>query len=466
MRKALPFGAGTGLMLGLAACTPVKNRIPDKPNILFLLADDQRYNTIHELNCPEVATPNMDLLARQGLVFTHAHIMGGTCGAVCMPSRAMLLTSKSLFRLKDKGRSIPDQDIMFPEYLRKNGYTTFGTGKWHNGRKAFARCFSDGGKIFFGGMSNHLKVPVNDFDPEGVYPKKRQYIGEKFSSELFADAAIQFLDNYKGENPFLCYVAFTAPHDPRMAPKEYADRYTTDNVSVPENFLPQHPFDNGELRIRDEMLAPFPRTPEIIKYHLGAYYAMITHLDNQIGRILEALKRDGFEKKTIIIFTADNGLAIGSHGLMGKQNVYDHSVRVPLIIKGRGIPKAHSSTLCYLNDLFPTICDITGLPVPGSVESKSLFPVIDSPGTRIHDYAFYAYRNYQRGIRTAGNWKLIRYQVNGSDTLQLFNLNADPLEMHNLGTNPEYRQSVKDLNHLMHNAMIYFGDTLQWIKKL
>jgi len=432
----------------------------DRPNFLLMLADDQRYNTISALGNHEIATPALDELTNHGLTFTHAHIMGGSSGAVCMPSRAMLLTSKSLHRLKRQGSTIPLDHLMFPEYFRSNGYETFGTGKWHNGKEAFARCFSDGGAIFFGGMCDHDQVPIFDFDPSGNYPDSLRYISSTFSSELFADEAIRFMQNHDPDIPFFAYIAFTAPHDPRMAPEEYSAQYTSDRVSVPENFLPQHPFDNGELVIRDERLAPFPRTPETTVEHLSAYYAMIAHLDFHIGRIVDSLRLSKGHKKTYVIFTADNGLAIGSHGLMGKQNLYDHSVRIPLIISGPRIGHGNASTLCYLNDLFPTLCDLAKLPIPNGIEGKSLLPAIESTDVQVHDYAYYSYRHLQRGIRTNGNWKLIRYQVNGFDTLQLFNLNVDPFEINNLALLPEYQNSVRDLTHLLHNAMVFFGDTL------
>src|SRR5262249_37846224 len=160
--------------------------------------------------------------------------------------------------------------------FRKAGYTTFGTGKWHNGPALFARCFSTGANIFFGGMSDHLAVPVNDFDPSGQYLASKRHTGEKFSSELFADSVIQFLKQQSPDRPFLAYTAFTAPHDPRMAPKEYAVMYDPEKIEVPRNFLPEHPFDNGEMKVRDEALAPWPRTEKVVREHIAAYYAMIT----------------------------------------------------------------------------------------------------------------------------------------------------------------------------------------------
>jgi arylsulfatase A-like enzyme len=454
--------------LGAAALAiPAIRAQGKRPNILVLFTDDQRFSTLNALNNPEVKTPTMDRLMRNGTTFTHAFIMGGTVPAVCMPSRGMLLTGQTLFHVHDSliaPAEYPETPrrpyTTFPETFRKAGYTTFGTGKWHNGEKLFARSFSTGENIFFGGMSNHLQAPVADFDPTGKYPKEKRRTGEKFSSNLFSDSAIQFLENYKEEKPFLMYVAYTAPHDPRMAPKEYADMYKPENVTVPRNFLPRHPFDNGEMEVRDEQLAPWPRTPQIVREHIAAYYGMITHVDSQMGRVLDALERTGHAKDTIVVFAADNGLAVGQHGLLGKQNLYDHSVRVPLVIGGPGVPQgAKSDSFCYLLDIFPTLCDLTGMPVPASVEGKSLAPLVKDPKARLRDSVFFAYRHVQRGVRT-DRWKLIRYSVNGVQTTQLFDIKSDPLEMKNLAAEPSHAAQVREMTALLKQWMKDTGDHL------
>ncbi|MCL5745327.1 MAG: sulfatase-like hydrolase/transferase, partial [Acidobacteria bacterium] len=346
-RELLRLGAlgGGALALGGRSGAAAK-----RPNILFLLADDQRFSTIRALNCPEIETPNLDSLAHRGVAFTHAYIMCGTQGAICAPSRAMLQTGRTLFRVPRSMVPNPyssaladDAFTTFPETLRKAGYETFGIGKWHNLPPSFARSFSGGENIFFGGMSNHLQVPVRDFDPSGQY-KTKPRIGEKFSSELFSDSAVKFLSRRTSGKPFCLYVAYTAPHDPRMAPQAFRARYSPSRIALPKNFLPMHPFDNGNLKGRDEALAPWPRTPEIVREHIAAYYAMITHLDEQIGHVIKALESSGEADNTIIVFSADNGLALGSHGLLGKQNVFEHSMRVPLMISGPGIPRGRSIT--------------------------------------------------------------------------------------------------------------------------
>ncbi len=431
-----------------------------RPNILFLFTDDQRFSTLNALNNPEVRTPAMDRLVRNGTAFTSAGIMGGTIGAVCAPSRAMLMTGQTLFHV-DRSiirpeRSRPEERrpyIMFPELLRQHGYETFATGKWHNGEKLFARCFSSGENIFFGGMSDHLKVPVADFDPTGEYPRNKRRTGGKFSSELFTDSAVNFLGKAPKDRPWLAYIAYTAPHDPRMAPKEYAKLYPPSKIELPPNFMPEHPFDNGDMRLRDEKLAPWPRTPEVIREHIAAYYAMITHVDAQIGRVLEALERTGQAENTIIVFAGDNGLAVGQHGLLGKQNMYEHSVRVPLVIGGAGLPKGRQSgALCYLYDVFPTLCDLTGTKTPETVEGSSLTPILRGNADKVRDSMFFAYRDFQRAVKTR-RWKLILYNAGGRKTTQLFDLHNDPAEMKNLAADPGQEARIRELTALMKSWM-------------
>ncbi len=423
-----------------------------RPNVLFLFSDDQRFDTIGALGNPCVKTPNLDRLVERGFVFRQTYCMGSTVPAVCLPSRAMVNSGRSLWKAPGNLEGV----TTWAEVMRAGGYRTFGTGKWHNGRKAFARGFSDGGAIFFGGMSDHLKVPIFDFDKSGKYPKKNRRWGEKFSSELFADAAIEFLNNHTAdrgdERPFFMYVAFTAPHDPRMAPKEFVDMYDADKLPIAKNCLPRHPFDNGELKIRDECLAPWPRTPQIVRRHLADYYAMITHMDHHIGRILDALKKSGQAENTIIVFSSDHGLSVGRHGLMGKQSLYEHAMRPPLIVTGPGIAKGQSEALVYLYDLFPTTCDLVGLETPAGVEGKSLVPVVRGEKSKVRDYVIGAYRNFQRMVREP-RWKLITYDVKGVKTRQLFDLKNDPLEMNNLVDDPDCQVHVRRLEKLLGRAL-------------
>jgi arylsulfatase A-like enzyme len=433
-----------------------------RPNILLLFTDDQRFDTISALGYP-VKTPNIDRLVGDGTTFLNAYIMGGSSGAVCMPSRAMLMTGRTLYHLERQGQAIPCDHTLLGETLQAAGYETFGTGKWHNGPAAYARSFTQGAEIFFGGMDDHWNVPACDFDPSGQYDNAQPFIRTPFSdnalstrhvdhitfgkhsSELFADAMIDFLDSYDGEAPFFGYVAFMAPHDPRTMPQPFLDMYPPDDVTLPPNVMPEHPFDNGELVVRDELLADFPRTDAEMRRHNAEYYAMISHLDAQIGRILDALEARGMQENTLIVLAGDNGLAIGRHGLMGKQNMYDHSLHVPLIMAGPGVPVNETrEAYAYVLDLYPTLCDLIGVDVPDSVEAQSLVPVLQHADATVHDTLHFAYRGVQRAVQDQ-RFKLIEYVVNGERTTQLFDLVADPWELNNIAEDPSYEQKLHEL---------------------
>lgn len=432
-------------------------RSDNRPNIVILFADDLRHSTIGCLGYP-VKTPNLNAMAARGTIFTRAHIMGGMQGAICIPSRAMLLTGRTLFHLQKDGRQIPEMDLFLGQTLAKAGYDTYGVGKWHSEPVSYNRAFQGGSKIFFGGMTDQFKVPVQEYDPKGKYPQNRQTIVERPSSEIFADAAIDFLRDRKSDNPFFLYVAFTSPHDPRTAPPEYAQMYPPESIELPPNFLPQHPFDNGDLKLRDELLASFPRDPADIRRQIGEYYAMITHLDAQVGRILKALDETGRTKDTIVIFAGDNGLAVGQHGLMGKQNLYEHSVRVPLITAGPGIPIGQKrGGFCYLLDIYPTICDMLRISKPANAEGISMVPMLSDSNAETRETIFYAYRNLMRGI-CDGRYKLIEYTVKDQRHTQLFDLQTDPWEMKNRADDPDFVSYRDRLGNRLQSAREKYND--------
>jgi len=426
-------------------------RSGERPNVLFLFSDDQRWDTIAALGNDEIKTPNLDALVRRGTAFTHAYCMGAMQGAVCVPSRAMLMTGRSLFRVPTNLLDVP----LWPRAMTAAGYATFGTGKWHNGQQSFARAFDQGRSVFFGGMHNHLKTPVSDMPEPGKFEKLSP--DGRFSSEVFAGAAIEFLASRKGKaQPFFCYVAFTAPHDPRMPPDEYRRMYDPAKIKLPENFLPQHPFNNGAMTLRDEALAPWPRTPEVIRRHIAEYYGMISHLDAQIGRIFAALDESGQADNTIVVFAGDHGLSVGRHGLLGKQNLYEHGMRTPLIFAGPGIPENKQvDAFAYLFDICPTVCALTGVEPPEGVDGKNLVPVIDDKKQQVRESVFTAYTNTQRAVRNR-QWKLIRYpQV---DRTQLFHIGEDPHELHDLSGDEKYADKVQEMTALLKKWQRDLGD--------
>jgi len=440
----------------------------EKPNILFLFTDDQRFDTIQALGNSAIKTPNLDRLVSRGCVFNQAHIPCGTSGAVCMPSRAMVHSGRSLFHIEGAGQKIPKDHTTLGEALQTNGYQTFGTGKWHNGTESFNRSFCDGDEIFFGGMADHWNVPAHHYDSTGCYDN---YLAEvrnpsgdnevnwrhcdhinsgKHSSDMVCDAAIDFIREQDGKNPFFAYVSFLAPHDPRTMPKKFLDMYDPDDIELPPNYMGGHPFDTGALKIRDEKLADFPRTPEEAHRHIAEYYGMISHLDDQLGRVIKTLEDQGELDNTIVVFAGDNGLALGQHGLMGKQNCYDHSVRVPLIFAGPGIPEAsQNDAYVYLHDIFPTLCELTGTDVPESVEGKSLVEIMKNTDNKIRDSLYFAYTDLQRAVK-AQNYKLIEYAVPERERVtQLFDLVSDPYELNNLAYNEEYSTTLAELRNEM-----------------
>lgn len=408
---------------------------PPRLNVIMLYSDDQRFDTIAALGNPDIRTPNMDRLAAQGCAFTHTFTMGGIHGALCIPSRAMLMTGRTLYHSPDL---ISPATPMWPEVFAEAGYSVGGIGKWHNDRASFARAFKQGGPVFFGGMSDHDRVPLYEVNPAGAYPEGGERIGEGHSSAIFADAAIRFIQNHRGPEPFFLYTAFTAPHDPRMSPPPYDTMYDPEKIALPPSFMPVHPFDNGELVNRDEELAPFPRTPGVVRRHIADYYGVISYLDAQIGRILDALAASPHAGRTLVVFAGDNGLALGRHGLMGKQSVYDHSLRVPLIFMGPGVPRGvRRDGLCYLLDIFPTVCELTGVRAPSTVEGQSLRGAIRGPGHTIRPDLFLPYRDLMRAVRDE-RWKLIEYRLKGARRTQLFDLRADPWELHDQSANPSH----------------------------
>lgn len=409
------------LLVASALQEPVAAK-PARPNILLLFADDQRTDSLGAYGNTHARTPEIDALAARGFTFRANYCFGSVHGAVCQPSRAMLLSGRTLWRVPMDLKGV----TTLPMALRAEGYETFLTGKWHNGEMAAMRSFGRGEAIFFGGMCDHTEVPVRDL-ANGALGQKR--VADGFSSEVFADAAIRFLRERPRERPFFAMVSFTAPHDPRQPPEPYRTQAYADLPPLPANFLPQHPFDNGWLVGRDENLLPWPRPAALVRQQLAEYQALVRHLDAQVGRIVGTAQDLGLLENTLIVYAADHGLALGSHGLLGKQSVYEHSMGCPLIVAGPGVSKGTSQALTYLLDLCPTLCVAAGATPPEGVEGKDLGALWRGETATVRDTLFLAYENSQRAVRDA-RFKLVRYPL--VDFEQLFDLQADPHELHDL----------------------------------
>ena len=434
------------------------------PNVLFIFTDDQNAELVGALGNPHIQTPYIDRLVREGTAFTNAYIMGASSPGVCLPSRAMVLTGRSLWNIENQGiwsYEISEKNKTLPEVFRAGGYLTFVVGKNDPGRTGhIGRAYTHGGRMLLQGMSNQYNVPIIAFRQDGDYSEARPVrIRGLHSAEMYADDTVAFIKEHAGsKQPFYAYVAFQTPHDPWQAPEEYHAMYDPAKIPLPASFLPEHPFDNGMLDVRDEMLLPHPRTPEAVRKATADYYATMTHTDAQIGRILEALEESGQYDNTIIVFSSDNGLAVGRHGLVGKQNLYEHAVRMPLIFAGPGIPKGETrGHLCYINDLYPTLCNLLGLPVPETVDFKSLVPVIEDATAPHREHLYFAFMSWQRAIRNE-RYKLIEYAVDGTRHTQLFDLQQDPDELTNLATKPTHQTILTELRDLLKSERLRLND--------
>jgi arylsulfatase A-like enzyme len=468
MKKSLLLFA---LALTLATPTEAASKAK-KPNILFIFADDMCFELIREWGHTDIDTPNLDRLVRQGTTFTHAYNMGSWSGAVCVASRTMLNTGRYIWSANSiygqTGKEL-EEGRFWSANMRDAGYRTYFSGKWHvraDTEKAF-----DVSRNVRAGMPKTVPTAYNRplvGQPDNWSPYDKSiggfWEGGKHWSEVVADDGVSYLEQAGKDNkPFFMYLAFNAVHDPRQVAKEYIDRYPLDRVKVPENFLPMYPHKDkikSGPSLRDEKLGPFPRTEHAVKVHRQEYYALATHMDEQIGRILAELDRTGQADNTYIFFTADHGLAVGHHGLFGKQNMYDHSLRVPFIAAGPGIPKnKRLDTPIYLQDVMPTTLEIGGAPKQPHVDFHSLMPLLTGQTKQSHLKSVYgAYLDVQRAIIDDG-YKLILYPE--AKVARLYHLAKDPHEMKDLAANPKSRRVMKSLFSKFLAQQQALGDKLE-----
>ncbi|GAA4433886.1 sulfatase-like hydrolase/transferase [Bremerella cremea] len=446
-----------------------------KPNLLFLFADDQSYEAVGYRGMTQVKTPNIDRLAARSLSFTHAYNQGSWSGAVCVASRTMLNTGRFVWRANDVYKTAEAERSagrFWSEHLKKAGYQTYMTGKWHvpaNAAKAFD-------------VTGHVRGGMPKQTPEGYNrPQSRDdktwqpwdpkfggfWEGGKHWSEVVGDEAVDFLQTAANDpRPFFMYVAFNAPHDPRQSPKEFVDMYPADEVEVPGDFLPEYPEHKSigcPPSLRDENLAPFPRTKYAVQVNRQEYFAIITHMDEQIGRILKALEESGKADNTYVFFTADHGLACGHHGLMGKQNSFDHSIRVPLLVSGPGIKPGTNPAPVYLQDIMPTTLQLAGIAQPKHVDFHSLMPLIEGKEKTSYDAIYNCYLDLQRSI-TADGFKLMVYPK--ADCVKLFDLAKDPSETKDLSADPSYAEKRQQLFATLQDWQAKVGDQLKLDPKL
>ncbi len=462
------------------------------PNILFIFADDQAYDTLGPNDDPLVQTPHLDRLASQGTQFTQCFNMGSWSGAVCVASRAMLNTGKtvwhahaiqqSLGSLKSKSESEKGRfyDRYWSRRMSRLGYETYFTGKWHvsvDANKLFDHVVhirpgmprdSRNNKNSNVGYNRPVEGQTDDWDPTD--PKFGGFWeGGKHWSEVLADDAVTYLQaegkkkaTQTDAKPFFMYLAFNAPHDPRQSPQEFLDLYPLENIKTPIPFQPKYPHLTSGLNpnLRDEALGVYPRTEYAVRVHRREYYSLITHMDAQIGRIIAELDKQGLRENTWIIFTADHGLACGHHGLLGKQNMYDHSIRTPFIIVGpEAKPGETIDRPIFLQDLMATSLELAGDKERKGIEFQSLLP--DLRG-EVQDAApvYSAYLETQRAIRHDG-WKLILYPK--LKVKRLYNYASDPKEINDLAADSGQLGRMKTLFKLLQKEQSRFDDKVDLV---
>ncbi|MEM7385525.1 MAG: sulfatase-like hydrolase/transferase [Verrucomicrobiota bacterium] len=405
----------------------------EKPNVLFILTDDQSPHTLGVYGNKVCHTPNIDRIGNEGMVFHDAHHMGSWSGAVCLPSRTMIMTGRQVWRLpRRKKKGAAAQGFNADEIAKRSMGAVFNAA----GYDTFRTCKRG-----------------NTFGPANAYFTVRHDRADKRSgddengSAFHGDRAMDFLNDREkagDEDPFLMFFGFSHPHDPRNGKPGLLKKYgaenrkeppTTFNPMAPElpvNYLPAHPFFHGHPNLRDEVRVPGvlkSRTEAAVRNEKGREYACIENIDIQVGRVLDKLEELGQVKNTYVIFTSDHGMSVGRHGLMGKQNLYEHTWRVPFLVRGPGIKAGTSASgFIYLMDVLPTLCDLAGIARPEGVDGLSFRPVLEGKKDRVRDLLYGVYcggtKPGMRSVKTADGWKMIKYDVmNGAvRETQLFNL--------------------------------------------
>lgn len=446
-----------------------------RPNILFIIVDDQSpfdlkiYNPKSELD-----SPNIDRLAAEGMVLDGAYHMGSYSGAVCTPSRHMVMSGRTVWHLPNrrgaKAGLVPDdieQNTMAAVFNRA-GYETVRTCKRGNS---------------YEGANKQFTIR-NDATKRGGTAET--------GSAWHAENVLNYLNErgqQKDRKPFLIYYGFSHPHDVRDGTPELLAKYGATNhrdkeslppandkqPQLPVNYLSAHPFHHGHPGLRDEVKVSGVwerRDERTIRNELGREFACSENIDIQIGRVLKKLEAIGELENTYIVYTADHGMAIGRHGLQGKQNLYEHTWRVPYIVKGPGIKAGtRAQGNVYLLDSLSTICDLTGIMAPNSSEGISFKPVLTGKKDIVRDTLFGVYCGGTKpGMRSVrkGDWKLIKYDVMEGQVreTQLFNLARNPHEFiaqhgkdqTNLAGAPKHAKKLAEMEALLLSEMRRLND--------
>ena len=433
------------LLIGLFL--KAQNANQKHPNILFIITDDQDAETLDVYGDNFCDTPNIDKLSSEGLTLTSAYHMGSFRAAVCTPSRCMVMTGRNVWETQNLNVNYPPLDYIhkkeknyakitpedpsynsLPALFRRAGYYTFRTCKRGNSY--------EGANVLF----------------DERYDKTNRDADDENGSQWHSDKVIDYLNRRIAQptgQPFLIYLGFSHPHDPRRGKPALLKKYGAINPGppmtvslktpkLPINYLPAHPFEEGHPDLRDENSVEgvmTKRDEATVRNERGKELATIEAIDTEIGRVIQKLEATGELDNTYIFFVSDHGIAVGKHGLMGKQNLYEHSLKIPFIIKGPNIESNRKAKgNIYLSDVLPTLCDLAGIDIPENVYGKSFKSVLIDKDQTIRDVIYGVYSGGTKpGIRSVrqGDWKLIKYDVMNGQVrkTQLFNLKDNPNEL-------------------------------------
>lgn len=434
-------------------------------NILLLYTDQQRWDTIAAAGNAAVSTPNLDRLAAQGVLFDNAFV---NC-PVCQPSRISMLTGRypSALGITSNGVNVPEDWKCLQHHLRDVGYCTANFGKLHflnhaeTGRRhdldhpdygfdvlAISDepgCYDDAYIQWVRevapnqvdncrvGVPPAWKTPVDFEAPRGRVTEPWVFRGpEKLTHTAYVGTkTVEFLQAHDGERPFFCISGFYQPHDPSNPPQRFVDLYRHADLPLP----------------CAEDRAVFPEIDEEGWHRVVAhYYAMISHVDDQVGCILDTLEAEGLADTTTVIFTSDHGENLGDHGLIGKCQPYDSSTRVPLIVAGAGVHRSADVEAAIVEhvDIAPTVLELCGVTVPDDMQGRSLSSLLERGGKgRTDAFVEMRYPNDPGGFRAIRDDAFLYvWRMDGQE--ELYNLNVDPGQTLNLASNQAYAGVLAD----------------------
>ncbi|MEZ5426850.1 MAG: sulfatase [Pyrinomonadaceae bacterium] len=448
-----------------------------KFNVLFIIADDLRPE-LGSYGNQMIKTPNIDRIARQGTRFDRAYAQY----PLCNPSRSSLLTGRypTQTRIYNNNdyfrRTFPDW-ITLPQYFKQNGYATLRSGKIFHGGIDDQVSWTEGGEPTDPAITERGKTPPvqpkkesEDDENESATPQPQEpnrkasnsdriivlpNDGESHGDYKAATRAINMLEKYK-DKPFFLAVGFVKPHSPPTAPKKFFELYDVDKIQLPIDFSvrPTAPAGFPEVSVparNTDLFIGRDASPEQAREMIRAYYASTGFMDAQVGRVLDALEKNGLQDDTIIVFWGDHGYHLGEKGKWSKAySLFEIGLRVPLIIAvPKGKPQATEGVVESL-DLYRTLADLCGLPQPEKVEGKTLAPLLKNPKAKWDHPAFSVMENhgvFGRSVRYK-NWHYAEYE-DGKLGAMLFDISEDPHELKNLADDEKYAKTVIEMKNLL-----------------